>query len=93
MRNMEPVVVEVGDGGVAERELLVHDAKSHVPALTALLAELEPPRFPTALGVFRALERPTYDDLLMDQIQGAVKRRGKGDLQALLNAGTTWEVQ
>jgi len=93
LHHMEPVVVDVGEGGVAEGDLLVHNAKSHLPALAALLAELEPPRFPTALGVFRAIERPTYDQLLMDQMQQSVKRRGKGDLQALLNAGTTWEVE
>ncbi len=93
VRNMEPVVVEVGPDGAAESDLLVHNAKSHLPALAALLAELEPPRFPTALGVFRAIERPTYDELLTQQITQAVTRRGKGDLRALLNAGTTWEVE
>jgi len=93
MRNMEPVVVEVGPGGAAEGELLVHDAESQLPALAALLAELEPPRFPTALGIFRSIGRPTYDQLLTEQIHESVTRRGRGDLQALLNAGTTWEVE
>jgi len=92
MRNMEPVVVDLADGA-AESEVLVHNARTDSPALAALLAELEPPRFPLAFGVFRAIERPTYDGLLQEQIQQAVQRRGRGNLHALLNAGTTWEVE
>ena len=74
------------------RRLLVHDVQATSPALAALLAELEPPDFPMALGVFRDIERPTYDALL-SQINAAVAQRGRGDLGKLLNAGTTWEVE
>jgi 2-oxoglutarate ferredoxin oxidoreductase subunit beta len=92
VRNMEPVIVDLAQGG-AENDLLVHNTKTNSPALAALLAELEPPHFPLAFGVFRAIEMPTYDALLMQQIQQAVQRRGRGDLRALLNSGTTWEVE
>ncbi|MCZ7635283.1 MAG: 2-oxoacid:ferredoxin oxidoreductase subunit beta [Verrucomicrobia bacterium] len=92
VRQMEPVVVDVEADGIREEELLVHNARSDSAALASLLAELEPPKFPTALGVFRAIERPTYDHLLTEQIREAVQRRGAGDLQALLNSGTTWQV-
>jgi 2-oxoglutarate ferredoxin oxidoreductase subunit beta len=88
VRNMEPVVVDVNSGA----EILVHNSRSDSLALSALLAELEPPQFPTAFGVFRAVERPAYDQLLMEQIRQAVSKRGRGDLQALLNSGMTWEV-
>ena len=89
VRNMEPVVV---DAAANPADLLVHNAKSTSPALAALLAELEPPQFPTAIGIFRDVERPTYDQLLMDQIKAATGKKGRGDLQSLLNAGTTWQV-
>jgi 2-oxoglutarate/2-oxoacid ferredoxin oxidoreductase subunit beta len=88
VRNMEPVIVDTD----SDQDVLVHNAKSDSPALAALLAELEPPRFPTALGVFRNVERPTYDSLLHQQIQQAIGKRGRGDLKALLNSGTTWQV-
>lgn len=89
IRNMEPAVADVEPGA----DLLVHNARSESPALAALLAELEPPRFPTAFGIFRKIERPTYDTLLIDQIQQAVKKKGRGNLKALLNSGTTWDVE
>jgi len=92
VRNMEPVVIDLAETG-AESEVLVHNARTDSPALASLLAELEPPHFPLPLGVFRDVERPSYDALLMQQIEQAVQRRGRGDLRALLHSGTTWEVE
>jgi 2-oxoglutarate ferredoxin oxidoreductase subunit beta len=56
------------------------------------VAELPRPAFPTALGIFRQVEKPTYEDLLTAQIDSAIARNGPGDLSRLLNAGTTWTV-
>jgi len=92
VRNMEPVIVDLEAEPDLESQVLVHNAQSSSSALAALLAELEPPQFPTALGVFRQVEQPSYDQLLMQQITQAVAKRGKGDLGQLLNAGTTWQV-
>ncbi len=91
-RNLEPQIVDLENGEASEGELLAHDAKATSPALAALLAALEPPRFPTALGIFRNIENPTYDTLMMSQIQELVAQRGTGDVDKLLNSGTTWEV-
>jgi 2-oxoglutarate ferredoxin oxidoreductase subunit beta len=41
------------------------------------------------LGVFRAVERESYDDLVQAQLDAA---RGKDDLAALVAAGDTWDV-
>ncbi|MGO8750888.1 MAG: 2-oxoacid:ferredoxin oxidoreductase subunit beta [Thermoguttaceae bacterium] len=92
-RNMAPILVDLDREPAAERDVLVHDCRASSPALAALLASLEPPEFPTALGVFRDIERPTYDSLLVGQIDDVIARRGPGDLDHLLNAGTTWEVE
>lgn len=93
VRNMEPVAVNLDTDRIPESDLLVHNATSASPALAALLAELEPPQFPTALGIFRQVEQPTYNDLLMGQIREAVSKRGPVKLERLLNSGTTWEVE
>ncbi|MHB0954962.1 MAG: 2-oxoacid:ferredoxin oxidoreductase subunit beta [Pirellulaceae bacterium] len=92
VRNMAPAVVDLDHDTVDERDILVHDCHTESPALAALLASLEPPDFPTAMGIFRRVEKPTYTNLLFDQIQNCVAQRGKGNLHRLLNAGTTWEV-
>lgn len=91
-RNLAPQVVDLEAGEASVGELLIHDTGATSPALAALLAALEPPEFPLALGIFRDIERPTYEALLVSQIQASVTQRGRGDVARLLNAGTTWEV-
>ena len=93
MRGLEPEVVVVGENGVREEDLLVHDAQGASSAQGYLLAGLRPPDFPTALGIFRQVEKPTYDDLLMEQLDNAIAKNGRGELSKLLNAGTTWLVE
>ena len=93
IRNVQPVVIDTEHEEYDEREVLIHDAHARSPALAALLATLEPPDFPTVLGVFRDVERPTYNELLVEQNRQFVQKRGPGDLEKLLNSGTTWEVE
>ena len=92
LRSMAPEVVAVGDGGAAEKDLYVHDVGCESAAPAYMLAGLEPPDFPKAFGIFRQIERPTYEDLMMEQIDAATARGGRGDLADLLGAGTTWDV-
>ena len=51
------------------------------------------PEFPEPLGVFRDVQRPTYDEGVMSQVEAAIAKQGPGDLYALYNDGDTWEVQ
>ncbi len=92
LRGLTPSVATIGVDGVREEDLLVHDPHCPSPLPAYLLARLQPPDFPTALGIFRQVEKPTYNDLLMSQIDGAIAQQGKGDLSRLFNAGTTWFV-
>ncbi|MGD0900103.1 MAG: 2-oxoacid:ferredoxin oxidoreductase subunit beta [Thermoguttaceae bacterium] len=88
----DPIVATIGAAGVREQDLLIHDPRNPSPVQAYLLAGLQPPHFPTALGIFRQVEKPTYDDLLMAQIDTAMAKRGRGELSRLFGAGTTWLV-
>ena len=44
------------------------------------------------LGVYRAVERPTYETLLEEQVQSEVEKEGAGNLEQLLDSGDTWVV-
>ena len=46
----------------------------------------------TPMGVFRAVERPVYDELMAEQIEVA-KAKGEGELAALLGSGDTWSIE
>jgi 2-oxoglutarate/2-oxoacid ferredoxin oxidoreductase subunit beta len=78
---------------VGEAALLVHDEKREPPGLAFQLSHLAAgPHEPTPIGVFRAVERPTYETLMQDQLIAAQEKQGPGDLAALLASGGTWEV-
>lgn len=85
-------IVELGNG-VSESDLLVHDEHSPNPGLAFLLARMEYPAYPVPVGVFRAIERPTYEDLLEQQVQTAIEQHGAGQLSKLLHGAETWTIE
>jgi 2-oxoglutarate ferredoxin oxidoreductase subunit beta len=88
-----PSVVDLADDAdpIAEG-VAVHNERHDSPAYAFALASLQRPSFPLPVGVFRAVERATYDEMLEDQVTRAVERRGAGDLDALLHSGDTWTI-
>src|SRR5439155_24114141 len=83
--------VEVAE--VREDKILVHDEKRDEPGLAFMLSRLARGPFePTPIGVFRAVERPTYGDAMQHQLVEAQERQGPGDLSNLLHSGATWGV-
>jgi 2-oxoglutarate/2-oxoacid ferredoxin oxidoreductase subunit beta len=91
--NGRPKVVVVGEDGVTEADVMVHDERHPDPSYAFMLSRLEPPHFPAPVGIFRRVERPTYEAMLNDQIDAAQQKKGDGDLRALLHAGDTWTVK
>ena len=91
LNGLEPEVVELGKG-ISEDDLLFHDEKSSEPSLAYLLSRMRHPEFPEPIGVFRAVDRPKYDQELNRQIETACEEKGKGDLHELFHSGDTWEV-
>jgi 2-oxoglutarate ferredoxin oxidoreductase subunit beta len=82
-------VVALGNG-ITESDLLVHDERD--PIIAFLLSSMRPPAFPTPLGVFRAVQRTTYDEALNAQLAHAKDQSGAGDLDELFGRGDTWDV-
>jgi len=91
--NLEPQIVDLQTHPESADDVLVHDAQACSPALASLLASLELPEFPMALGVFRQVEKPTYEELLVAQIVDQRKRKGPGELASVLKSETGWEVK
>jgi 2-oxoglutarate/2-oxoacid ferredoxin oxidoreductase subunit beta len=90
-------VRQLADGSIdvfeGEGEALVHDAHHATPSLAFALSRLTQERHrATAIGVFRDVEAPVYDELMTGQLESAAEEKGEGDLEALLRAGETWSV-
>jgi 2-oxoglutarate/2-oxoacid ferredoxin oxidoreductase subunit beta len=91
LNGMQPEIVQLGNG-ISESDLLVHDETREDPAYAFILSRMHWPEFPEPLGVFRAVQRPTYDALMDEQIAEAKEKMGDGDLAALIAEGDTWTV-
>jgi len=91
LRGLEIEVAEIGQDGVTESDLIVHDQTN--ARLGHFLAALQPPKFPVPLGVFRTTHRPTYEELSAAQVASAKAKLGNGEIDELLNRGDTWTVE
>jgi 2-oxoglutarate/2-oxoacid ferredoxin oxidoreductase subunit beta len=92
LNGLTPEVVTIGENGITEADLLIHNETAEEPTLAYLLSRMNFPEFPVPIGVFRSVERPTYEVLVDDQVQSAIKRSGPGNLDKLLNGGDTWAI-
>jgi 2-oxoglutarate ferredoxin oxidoreductase subunit beta len=86
---LELEIVTLGERGVTEADLLVHDEQNR--ALAGLLAGLQPPAFPMALGVLYCDPATPYDRDVEAQLEAA-RSGANGDLSGLLTKGRTWQV-
>jgi 2-oxoglutarate/2-oxoacid ferredoxin oxidoreductase subunit beta len=85
-------VVNVAD--VDEADIIIHDAHAKDPGLAFALSRLSNPRTleNTPIGVFRDISRPSYDQLVSEQMAEVLEQKGPGDLQSLLTGSDTWNV-
>ena len=89
-----PSIVQVPDASdPVALGIAVHDESHESPAYAFSLASLARPAFPIPIGVFRAVEKSTYEDMIEGQVEDATAARGPGDLARLLQSGETWTVE
>ena len=87
-------VVKIGENGVTEKDLLVHDAHCEDDTLQLKLALMDTKEgFPVALGVIRDVAAPTYDDAVNEQIEEIKAKKSYHNFTELLETNDTWEVK
>ncbi len=91
LHGLTPKVIKFKDAGFNETDLLHHDEYATESTLAFFLSRMRHPQFPEPVGVFRAIQKETYDDMLEQSMKVAKETRTKS-LQELLNAGETWTV-
>ena len=86
-------VVKLGENGITEKDILIHDAHCQDNTLQLKLALMEGPDFPIALGVIRDVDAPTYNDAVTEQIEEIKGKKKYHNFQELLMTNDTWEVK
>ena len=86
-----PQVVDLTNGKWSLDDLAVHDKTDKLLAL--MLCDLTyQTEFPTPIGVIYQVEKVSYEAQVYQQIEDAIAKLGKGDLDKMLKAGHTWTV-
>jgi 2-oxoglutarate ferredoxin oxidoreductase subunit beta len=85
-------VVTIGINGITIKDILVHDQYSKDPGIHLMLAKMQLPEFPIALGVIRSAAFPTYNELFEMQMYEKQKTSKIKCMDDLLNSGDTWEI-
>ncbi len=94
--------VTIGENGITEKDLLVHDAHKADPTFHLKLAMMgyspygyagATDELPIALGVIRDVEAMTYDQAVKEQIEDVKGKKPQRTLKDLLLSGDTWVVK
>ena len=85
-------VVKLGENGITEKNILVHDASEPNPGIHYMLANMRYPDYPVALGVIRSVPGQTYERDLEHQITEVRNTSKIKNMDDLLNSGSVWKV-
>lgn len=85
-------VAKIGEGGITEEDILVHDAHEVDPTLHLAIINMQLPDMPVAFGVIRSVAAPVYDVEMETQIKLVQEKRKVSCVDDLLQSGNIWEV-
>ncbi|MDF1672763.1 MAG: 2-oxoacid:ferredoxin oxidoreductase subunit beta [Vicingaceae bacterium] len=85
-------VVTIGENGISETDVLVHDAHEEDSTLHNLLINMSAPDFPVAFGVIRQVEINSFDENVWNQLEETRANAKFNSVDELMNSGVTWEI-
>jgi 2-oxoglutarate ferredoxin oxidoreductase subunit beta len=85
-------VVRIGENGITEKDLLIHDKYQRDPGIQVMLAKMAPPAFPVVLGVIRSVADFTYESRMDQIILSEMETNPIKTVDDLLNSGKTWDI-
>ncbi len=91
LNRLHPEVVNINDVK-DENELLIHKENHPDPSYAYLLTQMVYPNMPEPFGVFRQIEKPTYNEMMDGQVHHATKTKGEGNIEKLIYGEHTWKV-
>lgn len=93
LEGQELKAITIGENGYSMDDILIHDATIKNPNIHYMLARMNYPDLPVAVGVIRAVEKPTYDGLMQEQIDFATTHTNIKNTKDLLNSGKVFNIE
>ena len=96
-RQDDGTLAVVPEADAAPDSVLVHEPGAEDPSAAFALSRIDDGSMThIPMGIFRSVDRPTYDDLVRAQVDGARAAAGgpaaDDDMQSLLHGSDTWQV-
>jgi len=85
-------VVTLGENGITEKDLLVHNPHEEDTGIHTMLCKMKPPEFPAALGVIRSVKSETLEDAIWNSIKHEKKTSTLKSVDDLIRTGNTWVI-
>ena len=86
-------VVKIGENGITENDILVHNSHEDNLGLQNMLVDMKYPEYPVALGVIRDVEGKTYETSVHEQVADVTAKSKFHCMKDILHSGATWEVK
>ena len=83
-------VVTIGENGVSESDILVHDAKCEDNTLHQMLVKMQ---YPLATGIIRSFEDATFEEREAELNEQVTSKSKFSNLDDLFFSGETYEVK
>jgi 2-oxoglutarate ferredoxin oxidoreductase subunit beta len=85
-------VVTIGENGITEDDIIVHDATDPDDSTHYNLVRMGLPEFPVAMGVVRSAESTVFESMMHDQVQDAQQKTKIKTVDDLLRSGNTFRI-
>lgn len=90
LNGLQLEVVQIGENGVTEEDILIHDAYTEDKTLHQMLVRLQ---YPVVMGIIREVEAISFDQRVEYQMQEAKDNAKIKTIDDLLYSGGTYEVE
>ena len=91
---LRPTIVNLEEGN-STNDLWIHDEQDLMKAQILARFFDDPKKengLPRPFGIFYAAIRPTYEEVMRDQIASVIAKKGKGNLDKLIEGNETWVI-
>lgn len=85
-------VVTIGENGITEDDIMVHDATNAEDSTHYNLVRMGLPEFPVAMGVVRSATSTVFESMMHDQVQQAQENTKIKTVDDLLRSGNTFMI-
>ncbi|MEJ2595000.1 MAG: 2-oxoacid:ferredoxin oxidoreductase subunit beta [bacterium] len=92
LRGTRLETVVIGENGITEEDILIHDPYEPNPGIQFMLCEMRPPKFPAALGVIRSVVSNTLEEDIWASVEHEKENSHMKSVDDLLSSGNTWTI-